>query len=325
MGSLSNYLETKLMDHVFKTLAYTPATNLCVSLHTADPTDAGTGAEVANANAYARVIQNVWNAASARLADNNGAITFPQATGAWGTVTHWAIWDSATWGAGNMLAYGAFTLSKVIVSGNVPTIATGDLDISATTGAISTYLANKMLNHFLKTTVYTAPTNIAVALSTANPTDDGSAIIEPVAAAYVRTICNVWNAANATTGLVDNTAAITTVTATGSWGTISHAALFDLATPANWVASTVYALGAFAKPVTQNGYHYEVTTAGTSAATEPTWPTVVGNTVVDGTVTWTCRRYAGNMLWYGTISPSQLVGSNDFMEWSAGSFDVTLD
>jgi len=57
---------------------------------------------------------------------------------------------------------------------------------------------------------------------------------------------------------------------------------------ATWVASTAYVLGNFVKPVTLNGYHYKCTTAGTSAATEPTWPTVVGNTVVDGTVTWTC-------------------------------------
>ena len=57
----------------------------------------------------------------------------------------------------------------------------------------------------------------------------------------------------------------------------------------NWAASTAYALGVIRCPNTGNGYFYEVTTAGTTAAAEPVWPTVVGNTVVDGTVTWTCR------------------------------------
>jgi len=58
----------------------------------------------------------------------------------------------------------------------------------------------------------------------------------------------------------------------------------------NWAASTAYTLGQIRSPLaTGNGFFYEVTTAGTSAATEPTWPTVVGNTVADGTVTWTCR------------------------------------
>ena len=38
-----------------------------------------------------------------------------------------------------------------------------------------------------------------------------------------------------------------------------------------------------------NGLYFKCTTAGTgSTTTEPTWPTTVGTTVVDGTVTWTC-------------------------------------
>lgn len=57
---------------------------------------------------------------------------------------------------------------------------------------------------------------------------------------------------------------------------------------ATWAASTAYSLGAVRTPTTPNGYVYTVTTAGTSAATEPTWPTTIGATVVDGGVTWTC-------------------------------------
>jgi len=65
---------------------------------------------------------------------------------------------------------------------------------------------------------------------------------------------------------------------------------YEAIDPAAWVLSTAYALGDAARPVTRNGYVYEVTTAGTSGASEPTWPTTPGNTVVDGTVTWTCRN-----------------------------------
>ena len=43
-------------------------------------------------------------------------------------------------------------------------------------------------------------------------------------------------------------------------------------------------------PVTKNGRKYTCTTAGTSGATEPTWPTTVGNTVADGTAIWTCSE-----------------------------------
>ena len=56
-----------------------------------------------------------------------------------------------------------------------------------------------------------------------------------------------------------------------------------------WAASTAYSLGAKVKPTTANGNVYECTTAGTSGTTEPTWPTVDGATVTDGTVVWTCR------------------------------------
>ena len=60
--------------------------------------------------------------------------------------------------------------------------------------------------------------------------------------------------------------------------------------PSDWVASTAYSLDDLVSPTTPNGYRYKATVAGTSAASEPTWPTTVGQTVVDGTVTWTCEK-----------------------------------
>lgn len=55
-----------------------------------------------------------------------------------------------------------------------------------------------------------------------------------------------------------------------------------------WVQAIAYTLGTIRRPVTANGRRYRVSTAGTShATTEPTWPTTTGNTVNDGTVTWT--------------------------------------
>lgn len=66
--------------------------------------------------------------------------------------------------------------------------------------------------------------------------------------------------------------------------------VFFTAKPApTWVATTAYSLAAIVSPITGNGKFYECTTAGTTSGTEPTWPTVVGNTVTDGTVVWTCR------------------------------------
>ena len=58
-----------------------------------------------------------------------------------------------------------------------------------------------------------------------------------------------------------------------------------------WAASTAYALATIVIPTANNGLWYECTTAGTSAASEPTWPTTPGQTVTDGTtLVWTCRK-----------------------------------
>lgn len=62
-----------------------------------------------------------------------------------------------------------------------------------------------------------------------------------------------------------------------------------------WTGTTTLAVGARRIPTVANSLWYEVTaiTTGITAAGEPTWPTTVGNTVVDGGVTWTCKGYYG--------------------------------
>jgi prepilin-type N-terminal cleavage/methylation domain-containing protein len=58
-------------------------------------------------------------------------------------------------------------------------------------------------------------------------------------------------------------------------------------TPPQWAQFTTYSIGAFVVPTTKNGHRYRCTSAGTSGASEPTWPTTKAATVVDGSVTWT--------------------------------------
>lgn len=55
-----------------------------------------------------------------------------------------------------------------------------------------------------------------------------------------------------------------------------------------WVASTAQALDDSAEPTVGNNRRYVVTTAGTTGASEPTWPTAIGSSVVDASVVWTC-------------------------------------
>lgn len=58
-----------------------------------------------------------------------------------------------------------------------------------------------------------------------------------------------------------------------------------------WQASTAYVVADRRVPTVQNGYVYAVksiTGGGTTGASEPTWPTAIGSTVVDNEVTWEC-------------------------------------
>ena len=132
-GSKSDYLENKVLDHCVGKTAFTMPTTY-LALCTADPTDAGTGAsmnEVADSGSYARkATAGLWAAASSGAIANNAAITFTEATGSWGTITHWALVDSGTHGAGNVLYHGSLDSSQAIVSGNTVQVPSGDLDIT---------------------------------------------------------------------------------------------------------------------------------------------------------------------------------------------------
>jgi hypothetical protein len=62
---------------------------------------------------------------------------------------------------------------------------------------------------------------------------------------------------------------------------------------AQWQANHAYLTGDLVRPTTgnDNEYIYEAQDDGTShASTEPSWPTTVGNQVVDNGVTWECVR-----------------------------------
>jgi hypothetical protein len=101
-----------------------------VGLSTTDPTDDGSGLTEPSGNGYTRVqtFASDWNAASNSTLDNSSDITFTQATGNWGTITHFALLDAAT--AGNMLAYGVLSQPKSISESDTARFEAGDLDIS---------------------------------------------------------------------------------------------------------------------------------------------------------------------------------------------------
>ena len=129
MGGFSDYWENKILDHIFGKGSYTPPT-IYVGLSTADPADDGSGLAEPSGNGYARTqtSDSDWNDASNGSLDNATVITFEQATGSWGTITHFALFDAAS--ADNMLAHGALSQSKTIGNSNTARFQAGDLYIS---------------------------------------------------------------------------------------------------------------------------------------------------------------------------------------------------
>ena len=126
MAEMSNYLENALINVTLRATAYTAPTTVYVALYTNDPTDADTGTECSGTS-YAR--QSVtFGAPSNGATTNSAAVEFPQAGGAWGTITHIGIWDALT--TGNMLYHTPLTTSKTIDSGDIFKIASGSLTVT---------------------------------------------------------------------------------------------------------------------------------------------------------------------------------------------------
>jgi hypothetical protein len=129
MGGFSNYWQDKILNHLFGKGVCAPPT-IHVALSTMDPLDDASGLAEPTGNAYARVETSPsdWNAADDGSLDNAGDIIFPKATGAWGTITHFALFDVAT--GGNMLAYGVLSQPKPVDSSYTAIFDAGDLNIS---------------------------------------------------------------------------------------------------------------------------------------------------------------------------------------------------
>ena len=131
MGSKSDYLENKVLDHVLGGGDYTRPATVYVALFTAAPSDAGGGTEVSGNNyARASVTNNAtnWPAASGGAKSNGADITFNVPSGSWGACTHFGIFDAST--AGNLMYWGALGSTQTPTTSNTVKFATGDIDIT---------------------------------------------------------------------------------------------------------------------------------------------------------------------------------------------------
>lgn len=126
MAEFSNYLENKVLDHVLRNVSYTSPTTTYVALFTTDPTDANSGTEVTGGS-YARQVLSVTTAAGG-IVTSSADVTFPQASGSWGTISHIGIMDALT--SGNLLMHTPLATSKTIESGDILKVNSGNLTVT---------------------------------------------------------------------------------------------------------------------------------------------------------------------------------------------------
>jgi hypothetical protein len=237
MGSLSDFSEKEILDHVLKVGAYSPGSTIYLALSTADPTDTGTGIAEPSGNGYARKAIS-FGAASGRTITQDAAVNYDQASGSWGTITHWALFDAVS--GGNFLAHGAFSTGFPVGANDTPSVVSAEVYVAFNSGALSNYLAPLILDWLFDGGTLNVPTNLYVALVETTElvdSDTGSSIDELDMTGYSRTLHNSWNAATGESpALCDNNGAISVNSGsplTGTAETVVSMAILDAASAGN--------------------------------------------------------------------------------------------
>jgi hypothetical protein len=137
MAEATNYLEGAIAEHICNVNTFAAVSGAAIGLATAvTDVEAGTLTECANSFSYGREAistTQMENTATNGVLANDVAITFTTASGgSWGTVTHAFIADSATYGAGNILAITTLDASKTVGDGDTFEFAIGDFSVTVT-------------------------------------------------------------------------------------------------------------------------------------------------------------------------------------------------
>ena len=122
MSIMTNYLEEKLIDHLFKAVAYSHSSPSTwhVGLHTAafgDDSSGGTEVSTSGTN-YARIAVTRGSgftrasSSDARTVENAANVVFGVPSANWGQVTHVGIYDATT--GGNMIIEAQLQFAKTI-------------------------------------------------------------------------------------------------------------------------------------------------------------------------------------------------------------------
>lgn len=133
--SYSDYLELKLLDHIFNDPSYTapsPFLGLWSAATTLSDSSTGAATNEATYTGYARlaIATSDMSAAASGAKTNSAILTFAACTAGSTTVTQFMIADSGTTGAGNSLIWGTVTSTTVDTSHTPATVNASALSIT---------------------------------------------------------------------------------------------------------------------------------------------------------------------------------------------------
>jgi len=135
MASFSNYAENKTLDHAMGKASWTMPATVALALCTVVPTDSSTGESITEANytGYARKViaaSALGSAASGEIKTSE-ALTFAECTSGSSTIIGYAVCDSSSKGAGNIIAWGTVTSTVISTTQTPATVASGGLVVTA--------------------------------------------------------------------------------------------------------------------------------------------------------------------------------------------------
>ena len=129
-GSFGNFWENKILDHIFGKASYTAPANIFIAVSTTKPADDGTNVTEPVGNGYARkqTAPADWTVSVDGVTKNAVALSFAAATGSWGNLPWFALYDASV--AGNFLAWGDMATAQTIGNGQTLRFPANALQVS---------------------------------------------------------------------------------------------------------------------------------------------------------------------------------------------------
>lgn len=224
--ALGAYLEDLICDWINGTnMPAVPTLEL--GLSTADPTDNGAGiAEPGGGYARQSIAfgaLSVTESPGVQMS-NNALIQFTSLGAS--TITHFFITDASD----NLLWYGPVTSTRAVQNGSDFDFQAGDITLTIG-GVFSSYLCTEIMNWIKGIAMDAAPAATYVALSKANPLRDHSGFNEVSGSiGYARqavTFGAPSNSVGVGTTILNDIAVTFGPATTGTWGSCTHAVIFD--------------------------------------------------------------------------------------------------